>query len=164
MRRRRLAGPLRLRARDALEAGVLAICRAVNDPPDECFEYEDPIGEGLKPTALSPADVGSNAGMLRDDAQTLLVLITDEGDGSYRLATGDTDICPTTDILDSFDSPVRLAVVGPVLRGRRHGLQLRRRPALGRRALQNACDCTGRTIDIEAPDENGELRRTPTSG
>lgn len=96
-----------------LESAYIALCRAVEDPPDDCYEYEDPNGEGVKPSVFNPGDELSNEGLLRADAQTLLVVVTDEGDGSYRQATGDTDPELYVDLFSAFPNRVRMAVVGP---------------------------------------------------
>ena len=101
-----------------LEAAALALCRATDSPPDACFEYADPEIDPeappiYKPTQLTDADVGSNEGLLREGATTVVVIVTDEGDGSYRMATGDTDVGPYEDLFSELPNPVRLAVIGP---------------------------------------------------
>lgn len=96
-----------------LEGAALALCRAVESPPDACYEYEDPQGDAMKSTAFTDADIGSNDGLLREGANTLVVIISDDGDQSYRMATGDADIGLYLDLFAEFPNPVRLAVVGP---------------------------------------------------
>lgn len=96
-----------------LESAYMALCRAVESPPDSCYEYEDPNGEGTKPTVMNPGEELTNPDLLRPGAQTLLVLITDEGDGSYRQATGDSDADLYAELFEGFEQTVRMAVVGP---------------------------------------------------
>ena len=97
-----------------LEGATMALCRALEDPPEECFQYADPTGSTTpKDTVMTEADIGSNDGLLRDDAITVVVIVTDEGDGSYREATGDSEIGPYEDLLSNLPNTVRLAVIGP---------------------------------------------------
>ncbi len=96
-----------------LEAGLLALCRAADAPPDLCSEYDTPNGSGTSPTVFDDSQIGTGDGFLRDDANTIIVIVTDEGDGSYRQATGDSDPGVYTDAFASFPNPVRVAVIGP---------------------------------------------------
>lgn len=95
-----------------LEGALLALCRAVENPPDGCFEYDDP-GGGISPTSLTTSDIGSNSAFLRDDATTVIVIVTDEGDGSYRMLTGDSEIEPYTEFFEELPQAVRIATIGP---------------------------------------------------
>ncbi len=144
-----------------IEAAYMAMCRAIEEPPEGCYEYEDPIGSGAKPTVFQVGDVGSNAGMLRPDAQTVLVLITDEGDSSYRLATGETDIEIYDDLFAAFDDPVRLAVVGPSYVDGDMGCNSGGAQPWGVERMQNLVgELNGVYIDIESPDANGDCAYT----
>lgn len=99
---------------EGLEAGLMALCRAVDTPPDVCFEYVDPVGgTAMTPTVFNAGDAGSNAGFLREGANTILVIVTDEGDGSRRMAIADTDVAPYLEAFSTFENPVRIAVIGP---------------------------------------------------
>ncbi len=74
---------------EPLESVFLAMCRAVPNPPVECFEdFEilDPDnGDVTEYTALlERADTMSNEDMLREDANLVVVVVSDEGDGSRR--------------------------------------------------------------------------------
>lgn len=144
-----------------IEAAYVAMCRAVETPPEGCYEYEDPIGAGPKPTVFQAGDEGSNTGMLRPDAQTVLVLITDEGDSSYRLATGETDVEVYTDLFDEFENPVRLAVVGPAYHDGDMGCNSGGAQPWGTERMQNLVgELNGVYIDIESPDANGDCAYT----
>lgn len=99
-----------------IEAAALGLCRGLADPPDSCFEYVDPqdsSGDTMKPTQFTDADVLSSEGLLREGATTVVVIVTDEGDNSYRMTTGDSDIEPYVDFFESLPNPVRMAVIGP---------------------------------------------------
>ena len=95
-----------------IEAGLLGLCRAAESPPAACSEFPEnaPIG-------FTDADAGSNAGFLREGANSIVVIVTDEGDDSPRKeGVGDTEIEPYTDIFAEFPNPVRFAIIGPVWR------------------------------------------------
>lgn len=98
-----------------IEAAAIAICRAMESPPDACFEYLDPTpgSTSMKPTVMTTGDVGSNDGLLRDDATTVVVIVTDEGDSSPRMYTGDSDVGPYVDLFEEFPNLVRIATIGP---------------------------------------------------
>ena len=92
-----------------IEAAYMAMCRASEDPPDDCYDFPESV-----PIAFTSDDEGSNAGFLREGANTIVVIVTDEGDDSPRKdGTGDNDIAPYIDLFSDFASPVRFAVIGP---------------------------------------------------
>lgn len=62
---------------EGLEAVFMALCRAVDVPPAECF---DPVN-GFQST-----DLLTNDGLLRDNSTFIPVIISDEGDNSRRLS------------------------------------------------------------------------------
>lgn len=104
---------------EGLEAAAIALCRTMEDPPDGCFEYHNPESndpDNVLPTIMSTTDIGTNGDFLREDATTIVVLVTDEGDGSRRIAEGDSDIEPYLDLFQEFPNPVRFAVIGPPYR------------------------------------------------
>lgn len=96
-----------------LEAGLLALCRASESPPEVCYGYDTPNGSGTSPTVFDDTQIGTGSGFLREDANTIIVVVTDEGDGSYRQATGDSDPEVYAEAFASFMNPVRVAVIGP---------------------------------------------------
>lgn len=100
---------------EGLEAALMAVCRATPEPPELCFEYVPPDGSTTpNPTVLVQGeDEGSNDGLLRENATTVVVIVTDEGDGSRRIANGDSEVEPYLDAFAEFENPVRFAVIGP---------------------------------------------------
>jgi hypothetical protein len=72
---------------EGIEAVFLAMCRAVESPPEACFE-DLAVGEEPDlqeyPALLDRSDIGSNPGLLRDGSNLVVVVVSDEGDGSRR--------------------------------------------------------------------------------
>ncbi|MDP2311778.1 MAG: hypothetical protein Q8P41_02660 [Pseudomonadota bacterium] len=103
-----------------IEAGFMALCRAAELPPEECYTF--PSGAAL---AFQSGDELSNEGLLRAGANTLIVIVTDEGDGSYRTDTdeaavpGDVEnvVEGYLDLFEQFPNIVRFAVIGPAWDG-----------------------------------------------
>ncbi len=89
---------------EGLEALLDALCRASPDPPKDCFGG---------PSVLTPADAGSSEGLPRDGTTLLALIISDEGDGSRRLSTGESDPEIYRQLYGAFDLDLRIAVVGP---------------------------------------------------
>ncbi len=91
---------------EALETVFLAMCRAVSDPPEACFEIPGLFGE---------TDRLSNDGLLRDDSVFIPILVTDEGDASRRM--GQLDIAPSAynNLFKRFEHQMAWAVIGPSL-------------------------------------------------
>ena len=86
-----------------LEALFMALCRSTNSPPDECFEqnqFEEP-------------DIGSNTGLLRENATLIPVIISDEGDTSRRLAQGEPEPTVYEQLYEKFGRQMTFAVIGP---------------------------------------------------
>lgn len=88
---------------EQLESAVMAMCRAVEDPPEECYDG----------TPFTDSAILTNEGMLRPNSTVIFVIITDEGDTSRRLANGEDDPQDYIDLLDLFGVRYRFAVVGP---------------------------------------------------
>ncbi len=89
---------------EGLEAALDTLCRASAAPPDGCWAEDAPISE---------ADAGSVPDFIRPEANTLIVIVTDEGDGSRRVPTADSDPSLYLDLLAEFPNPTRFAVIGP---------------------------------------------------
>ena len=90
---------------EPIEAVFLALCRAVEDPPEECFDE-----------AFSEFDSGwveSNKRWLRDDSSVIPVIITDEGDQSRRAERGQVDEEVYDELFDKFRRRISFAVIGP---------------------------------------------------
>jgi hypothetical protein len=80
---------------EGLESVYLALCRAVPNPPAGC--YADVTSEttgDVYPALFNDNDEGTNEGMLRENAQFIPVIVSDEGDGSRR--EEDSDETPQT--------------------------------------------------------------------
>lgn len=72
---------------EGIEAVFLAMCRAVENPPAACFE-DVIVGEDDRtqeyPALIDQGDKRSNEGLLRDGSNLVVVVVSDEGDGSRR--------------------------------------------------------------------------------
>ena len=90
---------------EPLEAVLMAMCRATPNPPEEC--YESPFSQ------FTEFDELSSEGLMRENSTLIVVLVTDEGDDSRRMASNDDDISTYTDIYDKFPGRQSWAVIGP---------------------------------------------------
>jgi len=89
---------------EPIESALMALCRAVESPPDFCFDVHSDLESG---------DAGSNAGFLREGATVLIVMLTDEGDHSRRMTSGETLPEPYLELFDQFGLSYRFATFGP---------------------------------------------------
>jgi len=93
-------------AEKPMETAALALCRAVSDPPDACWDY--------LPSSIESDDaVGSNNGLLREGTPTYVMIVTDEGDSSLRYGTGESAATSYIDLFNAMGLDVKVAVVGP---------------------------------------------------
>lgn len=99
---------------EGIEAVFLAMCRAVPNPPVECFADVD-NGVEQYPARLSQADIGTNAGLIRDNANFIAVVVTDEGDGSRRMAGGDDIPEVYQRLFSQFNTRMSWVFIGPGL-------------------------------------------------
>ena len=120
-------------AEEGIEAVYMAMCRASPNPPENCFQdwylqadrgvYEatPPPGSdtgGGPPDPVEyfgPAQVGTNAGWLREGSVVIPVIITDEGDQSRRINDRSGDVFPYGDLFNAFGHRMSWAVIGPNL-------------------------------------------------
>jgi hypothetical protein len=86
-----------------LEAVFMAMCRAVDDPPEACFEENQ----------FTDADIGSNAGLIRENSTVIPIIVTDEGDTSRRMSQGDGDPDEYNALFSKFQHRMAWAVIGP---------------------------------------------------
>ncbi len=93
---------------EGLEAVFMAMCRAVDAPPDACFDERN---------QLEPEDAGSNAGLIRERGAFIPVIVSDEGDVSRRR---DSAFSGVDAVPDEYEALFRLfgkrmgwAVIGP---------------------------------------------------
>lgn len=91
-----------------LEAAALALCRSLSNPPTGCFS----AGTG-QPTVLDPDEEYPTHQLLREGAAHLVLIVTDEGDGSPRASTGDADASVYVDLLDELGVDPAVSVLGP---------------------------------------------------
>jgi hypothetical protein len=89
-----------------MESAALALCRAVNDPPETCWDN--------LPTSQSPDEaIGSNLGFLRPGVKTFVVIVSDAGDQSQRFETGESSAHNYVALFESLGLDVTVVVVGP---------------------------------------------------
>lgn len=97
---------------EALEATLMAMCRAVPNPPEACFEevYDEEQDAKLTPL-IGAQDVETNKGLIRENSNLLVVFVTDEGDSSRRLFR---ESIPDNyvRIFDQFNSDVTWVLMG----------------------------------------------------
>lgn len=130
---------------EGLESALDAVCRAVDSPPEDCFSDDSPLVQG---------DAGSNEGLIRAEANTVVVIVTDEGDGSRRINNTDPDITPYMDIFAQFPQAVRFAVIGPAYHDS-DGSCLDSAQTWGVERYQRAAeDSRGTYIDLTEIDDN----------
>lgn len=93
---------------EGLEAVFMAMCRAVENPPEPCW---DPIDE------FTEDDVLTNEGLLREHSAFIPVIVSDEGDVSRRRDSGLSGVDDTPDEYESlyrlFGKRMGWAVIGP---------------------------------------------------
>jgi hypothetical protein len=82
------------------------ICRALDDPPPECF---DP------PSPLDPRLAGSNKGLVRPRTTIIPVVITDEGDSSRRTPSVEPVPEPYLTLFDDLGIDMSWAIIAPAL-------------------------------------------------
>jgi len=104
---------------EGLESALLALCRAVEDPPQGCWDHDGSMlaGQGEAGSKSGAEDYGdwygSSLGLIREDARVIVVFVTDEGDGSRMLVQGEEDPEPYLDIFDEFDNDITFVAIGP---------------------------------------------------
>ncbi|MBM74446.1 MAG: hypothetical protein CMK59_03525 [Proteobacteria bacterium] len=89
---------------EPLEAAFLALCRAVENPPEECFSALSPLEE---------SESLSNEGLIREDSTIVVVVIGDEGDNSRRMQQGQSNPEAYLDLFEQFEQRIKFATIGP---------------------------------------------------
>lgn len=92
---------------EGLEAAFDSMCRAVDNPPEECFT------EYTELASLSETETGTSSGLIRQNSTVIFVVVSDEGDGSRRIENTNPDPEKYTDLLNKFNKRYRFAVIGP---------------------------------------------------
>ena len=95
---------------EPLEAALLALCRAEENPPDVCYE----VSEGTS-SVFGTNDVGTNDGFLRDGSTVVIVILGDEGDTSRRIANGSANVEPYLEAFAAFERNIKVVALGPDL-------------------------------------------------
>ena len=97
---------------EPLEATLMALCRAAAANPGA--EVPEACYDPLAPFTSSQAAV--NEGFLREEGTVVVVMITDEGDDSRRMAQGEIDSVEAyLQPLEEFGKPVKLIGITPAL-------------------------------------------------
>jgi hypothetical protein len=94
-----------------LEAAYKAICRAVPNPPSDCFEESEEVD--LNP--LDDSDVLSNEGFLREGSTFIPVIVSDEGDDSVRLPTAEPIPAEYEALFNTFQHRMAWVAIAPTL-------------------------------------------------
>lgn len=89
---------------EGLEAILEALCRASSDAPESCLESGSNLME---------QDLGSSAGMPREGARVLALIVSDEGDGSRRLSQGEGDPVVYQSLYGELDFELFVTAIGP---------------------------------------------------
>ena len=92
---------------EGLEAAFDSMCRAVDNPPEECFT------EYTELASLTESEANSSSGLIRQNSTVIFVVVSDEGDGSRRIENTNPDPEKYIDLLDKFNKRYRFAVIGP---------------------------------------------------
>ncbi len=137
---------------EGLEAALLTLCRADSSPPEACFTHDG--------SPLAEADSGSITGLLRSDASTEVVIVSDEGDSSRALAQGEDDPQLYLDMFAQLANAPTFIVIGPAYDAAEHSFPCNSGGATswGTTRYQLAAERTGgfyRDIEDEASGECG---------
>jgi hypothetical protein len=82
----------------------MALCRSVDEPPEICFDALSPFEE---------SQTWTNDGFYRETGTVVVVMVSDEGDNSRKLAQGEDDPSVYLDAFDEFSKPVKFVGIGP---------------------------------------------------
>jgi len=91
-----------------LEAALLTMCRATEEPPEICWQH---TGSNFD----QEDDRHSIPEFFRENTPLVIVVVTDEGDGSPMFSTKDDTAEVYLDAFAQFDRDVTVAVIGPPL-------------------------------------------------
>ena len=97
---------------EGIEAVFQAMCRAEDNPPQVCFERRDAENAPVA-SPFDETNIGENAGMLRENAVFVPVIISDEGDASRGLEGGEGDAGLYETWFRSFRRSMVWTVFGP---------------------------------------------------
>ncbi len=123
-----------------IESVLQSLCRSTEEPPEACSHMEsefDPERDAL-----------SNPDWLRFGASLVVVIVTDEGDGSDLYSQGDDDPADYIDAFSQFRGQIKFMAIGPDLTCDESGsCDLRCNSGVasptGIRRIQNIVEATG---------------------
>ena len=78
---------------ELLEAALLATCRSKSSVPQDCYDPN---------TVFFQEDLGSNDSLFRENAESLIIFIGDEGDSSRRVPFPETNVDVYTEAFAAF--------------------------------------------------------------
>jgi len=98
-----------------LESVFLAMCQAVDAPPVTCFQdYVDAEGNTVS-APLDEGDILKNEGLLREGANFVPVVVTDEGDSSNRTKKGEGTADEYLALYQQFNVRMTWVSIAPTL-------------------------------------------------
>jgi hypothetical protein len=150
-----------------VEATLMAMCRAVDDPPDICNHVDSPFRDSWK---------GTNSEWLRDDSTVIVVFITDEGDSSEITVGGlygnsEVEADVYLQAFAEFGRTIKFAAIGPTLDCNNDGLcttvcsnSFNNPSRTGSMRLKNLAEATGGFYNgITEAGEAGDGETCPTA-
>jgi len=98
-----------------IEATLQAMCRGLLDPADDSRTTQSLLDacedDGGTPFERSTHAL-TNADMFREDSTIIPVIVTDAGDNSRRLGTGEDDVDEYIQLFDQFNRRMAWAIIG----------------------------------------------------
>jgi hypothetical protein len=89
---------------EQLEAALMAMCRAADDPPELCSDAT---------SVYAGTEGQTNPDFLRPGSTVVIVIVSDEGDLSRRIPGAETEATPYLEAFAEFDHPVKIVTIGP---------------------------------------------------
>lgn len=142
---------------EPLEAVLMAGCRASAEPPQTCLDSLSPFAES--------ADQVISGWPGEDVEMAHAIVVSDEGDASRRLATGEDHATPYVDALLSLAVPISVSAVLPPLRDGALPCNDGGATTWGIERLEGAVASTdGVRGDLREPDGAGECQAGDLAG
>jgi len=92
-------------SQEPLEAALLSLCRAVENPPESCFDAG----------TFSSNATGTESGFVREDSAVVIMVVGDSGDGSRRMDLGEEKPEIYLRAFEEFDRDIMFTAIGPNL-------------------------------------------------
>ena len=99
---------------EPLEAVFMALCRAVENPPLDCFADID-IEDDHYDALFTESDVKSSFGLVRESSTFIPIIVSDEGDDSRRQSSQDAVPEAYLELFERFGIRQSWVVIGPNL-------------------------------------------------